>query len=901
MKFTGWPAKCVRSNALCLPLVLYRFAVAASATEPSGPATGGERGEPTWAEFVEADFPFFSSVLDARTTGLGLPADNLTPRGIILNLGHECWACFDLDLLRMSAIWSGKGVTPVSMAQGSYHVAGVKAPEGQENLPQPLGTLWLVNGIYPGWQAGEKISLADPREPCPDLREVGRGPLPASAGRFKAICLVQGGVRLEYDVAGASVCEFVTAQMEEDQPVVQRRFYLNRVQQPLWLILGRKPSKGLDSFTMALTATLLAGKAVVERSEQPDGLLAVRVHPSEKPVEFQVAMGLAPNVKTWDQTRNDRMEAPASTRWAQVVTTRAALSAAKDAYVVDNIPLPLNNAWKRNVRLADLAFFKDGRAAAVTFDGDVWIISGLRGELSQVSWRRFASGLHEPLGICIRENDLFVFDRNGIWRLRDTAGGGEADAHELFSNAFAQTAETREFATGIRPAPDGSFVIAKGGQQSSTIGKHNGTVLRVSPDGKSLTVLARGLRQPFIGVNPKTGLVTASDQEGNYVPATPLHVVGDGQFYGFIPLMLPKEKYPAPIAEPLTWIPHSINASGAAQVWLTDAQMGPLNDALIHLGYYRPEIFLVLLNQRAPRLQAAVVSLTRNLEFAPLAGAVNPIDGQLYLAGFRIWGTTAKQVSGLARLRYTGAPSTLPREVVPMDNGILLRFDVALDAKKAGDPANFSAERWNYARTANYGSPHFKLDGSKGQEPMIPSSAYLSKDDKSVFIGIPDMKPVMQMRLGWALATRQGLGFEQNAYFTPYALARFDPAAEGFEPLTVDLTPRKTQVVAASTPATAEEGKRVSELMGCVACHSTDGSTIGKIGPTWKGLFGRQRVFADGSKTIADEAYLRESIREPAAKVVSGFEKSDAGMPSYEGVISDAKIEALVLYIKTLR
>ena len=180
MKFTVWPAKCGWSAALSFPLVLCRFAVAASAAEASGPATGGERGEATGAEFVEADFPFFSSVLDARTTGLGLPADNLTPRGIILNLGHECWACFDTDLLRMSAIWTGKGLTPVSMAQGSYHVAGVKAPEGQENLPQPLGTLWLVNGIYPGWQVGEKISLADPREPCPDLRELGRGPLPAS-------------------------------------------------------------------------------------------------------------------------------------------------------------------------------------------------------------------------------------------------------------------------------------------------------------------------------------------------------------------------------------------------------------------------------------------------------------------------------------------------------------------------------------------------------------------------------------------------------------------------------------------------------------------------------------------------------------------------------------------------
>src|SRR5258708_39860238 len=126
--------------------------------------------------------------------------------------------------------------------------------------------------------------------------------------------------------------------------------------------------------------------------------------------------------------------------------------------------------------------------------------------------------------------------------------------------------------------------------------------------------------------------------------------------------------------------------------------MGPLNDALIHLGYNRPEIFAVLLNQRKPRLQAAVVSVTRNLGFAPLNGAVNPIDGQLYVTGFQIFGTTAKQISGLARLRYTGAASTLPREVVPMDKGVLLRFGVRLDPKRAADPARYSAERWNYAR-----------------------------------------------------------------------------------------------------------------------------------------------------------------------------------------------------------
>src|SRR5258707_783391 len=76
-----------------------------------------------WAGFAEPDFPFFSSVLDARELGKEWPADNLTPRGLILNLGNDCWACFDTELLRMAAIWEGKGVTPVGMAQGSYQRA----------------------------------------------------------------------------------------------------------------------------------------------------------------------------------------------------------------------------------------------------------------------------------------------------------------------------------------------------------------------------------------------------------------------------------------------------------------------------------------------------------------------------------------------------------------------------------------------------------------------------------------------------------------------------------------------------------------------------------------------------------------------------------------------------------
>src|SRR5438045_7920507 len=109
-----------------------------------------------WAAFVETNFPFFSSVLDTRKLGDGLSPDNLTPRGIVLNLGNQCWACFDIDLLRMAAIWTGQGVSPVSMSQISYHSPGTKAIEGQENLTRMEGTAWLANGIYSGWQASEQ-------------------------------------------------------------------------------------------------------------------------------------------------------------------------------------------------------------------------------------------------------------------------------------------------------------------------------------------------------------------------------------------------------------------------------------------------------------------------------------------------------------------------------------------------------------------------------------------------------------------------------------------------------------------------------------------------------------------------------------------------------------------------
>ncbi|MFZ4767127.1 MAG: c-type cytochrome, partial [Roseimicrobium sp.] len=114
--------------------------------------------------------------------------------------------------------------------------------------------------------------------------------------------------------------------------------------------------------------------------------------------------------------------------------------------------------------------------------------------------------------------------------------------------------------------------------------------------------------------------------------------------------------------------------------------------------------------------------------------------------------------------------------------------------------------------------------------------------------------------------------------------------------------PRKVATVAMAKP-TVDEGARLYQMIGCMACHSTDGSTVGKVGPSWKGIYGSEREIAKGAKgkVAADEAYLRESIVNPSAKVVKGFEKFDAGMPIYAGILNDSQIESLVLFIKSLK
>ena len=259
---------------------------AAVQQQPATPAVS------PWAEWVEPDFPFFSSVLDAGRAGPGLPTSNLTPRGLIVNLGQGHWVGFDTDLLRVAAVWRGNAVTPKALAPGSYHEPDRKTQGGQ-SPPERDGKVWAANGIYPGWQAGARPSLVDPREPAPTVEEVGRGPISDQIGRFGAVRLVRGGVVLEYTVRGSDVREWMTVASAGGRSAIVRNVQVGPATEPLWLMAGYKSKEGSIAVCPG-TGAAPALESIAARGGSGEPALAVKVPPHSQPVQFCVAMSDAP-------------------------------------------------------------------------------------------------------------------------------------------------------------------------------------------------------------------------------------------------------------------------------------------------------------------------------------------------------------------------------------------------------------------------------------------------------------------------------------------------------------------------------------------------------------------------------------------------------------------------------
>jgi cytochrome c oxidase subunit 2 len=91
-----------------------------------------------------------------------------------------------------------------------------------------------------------------------------------------------------------------------------------------------------------------------------------------------------------------------------------------------------------------------------------------------------------------------------------------------------------------------------------------------------------------------------------------------------------------------------------------------------------------------------------------------------------------------------------------------------------------------------------------------------------------------------------------------------------------------------------ETGKQLFATLGCATCHRSD---VQGRGPNLVGIYNKPVLLEDGRTVTADENYVRESILNPTAKIVNGFKPV---MPTFQGIVSDEQLNALVAYVKSL-
>ncbi len=159
-----------------------------------------------------------------------------------------------------------------------------------------------------------------------------------------------------------------------------------------------------------------------------------------------------------------------------------------------------------------------------------------------------------------------------------------------------------------------------------------------------------------------------------------------------------------------------------------------------------------------------------------MRGRFHPTDGQLYTCGLFGWSSNQTAPGGFYRVKYTGKPLYMPIDLAVSSVGVRIRFTDPLDPKSASDPGNYAVTRWNYRRSANYGSDDFRVSNRRrtGRDRMRVQSVKLSDDAKSIVLQLPDMKPVMQMDIRMRIQSADGHPLTHRIHHTVHVVPSED-------------------------------------------------------------------------------------------------------------------------------
>ncbi|MBI1247286.1 heme-binding domain-containing protein [bacterium] len=428
------------------------------------------------------------------------------------------------------------------------------------------------------------------------------------------------------------------------------------------------------------------------------------------------------------------------TQWPLELVTKGQRGSDERPYAIDTIKLPFDNPYGSLLFIAGHDFLSDGTAVLSTMTGDVWLVSGLDDDLQNVRWKRFAAGLHQPLGVVVAENNIYVLGRDQITRLVDLNGDREADFYECFSSVYTTSRGGHDFTCGLARDAEGRFYTAAGKEG----------LIRISADGKRFDVLATGFRNPDgIGLC-QDGKLTVPCSEGDWTPASMICLVdpktaeqGQPPHFGH---KGPRNGQPP--ALPLVYLPRGIDNSSGGQVQVNDERFGPLSGHIIHTSFGSGSHFLVLRDEVDGQPQGSIVPLVGEFRSGAHRAKVNPQDGQLYISGMAGWGSYTPDDGCFQRVRYTGKPMQMPTRFHIHENGVLVQFALPVDKSAISETKKQFAQAWNYHYGPGYGSPELAPShpGIVGHESLEISGVH-QVSDNAVFVEIPDIQPVSQLHL----------------------------------------------------------------------------------------------------------------------------------------------------------
>ncbi len=697
------------------------------------------------------------------------------------------WSVFDHDTMRLAASWSGAGFIDWN---------GINFNGRHEIHPRIVGLVELANPIGPGWADPQTGSFTDPRFRGRDGRPY--GPLPRSWAHFQGQYRHGERVVFAYTVGNAEVLEMPGVETGSSSPIFARTFAIGPRDRAMVMQVARQPGPKSRLRILAHGDGTSGAVAILE-SESPssilsgisppfpgviwsntsDGDLRLTIPAGEKPLRFTLKVVrvvnrgdenlLARSITDGLATDLVALARGGPTKWPEVLKSPVTPGQDAGPFAVDTFGLPERNPWLCQMRLTGFDFLDHGRKVAVcTWDGDVWIASGIEARSGELSWNRIASGLFQPLGLKVRDGNIFVACRDQIVILRDLNGDGETDFYENFNSDHQVTEHFHEFAMGLQTDAAGNFYYAKAACHGKTaLVPQHGTLLRVSRDGFRTEILATGFRAPNGVCVNDDGSFFLTDQEGFWTPKNRINHVKPGGFYGnlwgYHDVTDPSD---AAMEPPVCWITNEFDRSPAELVRVTSDAWGPLKGSLLNLSYGNGNIFVVPYETVGGVMQGGMCALPiAPLPTGVMRGRFHPKDGQLYACGMFAWAGNQTAPGGFYRIRATGKPMFVPSGLGATKTGLQLTFTDPIGRASVSDPSSYSVRTWSLKRSANYGSQHYD------EKTLNVSAATLSEDGRSVFLTVPDIRPTWGMEIHYRLKGPRVEACEGKIHNTIHRLA----------------------------------------------------------------------------------------------------------------------------------